>query len=448
MRRWKKQLLASAAEMVFFALSLIPALASEDVAVGNGWEKKEYTGEEATIRFSWWGDEDRMAATLAVVVAFEEEYPMIHVIPEFSGISGYHELLRVELEQGKAPDLMQIDAKEMESLENANPAWFADWELAGFDFSDYEEAFLQLPVNGSYGEVQLGIPVDLDGSAMIVNEEFSDEIGIDLTEAYSWDDLIEWGLIVREYDDEMYLLCAGTPEIAEYIVTLYAKQLTGKTAFDETEGVLNITEEQLAECFQYVAKLYENEVVPSVDVSAAYDWNRHQDPGWIDGRYLCSFARISEMDEMLKANEEVGWLFGLLPMMEEAMDDGWTADCTQVIALSSGCEHPEAAVLFADYLLNHPDSVSTLGLTRGIPASETARTVCEEERILDESVTQASEIALNYAGLTSDGYWSSDDGKNIVTEAIEQIGSGEKTPEEAAAEVMLRLQELIPSVTE
>ena len=57
---------------------------SQSSATGN-------TEEEVTLRFSWWGSDDRHEATLAVIDAFMEEHPNIKIAPEYSSQDGYND---------------------------------------------------------------------------------------------------------------------------------------------------------------------------------------------------------------------------------------------------------------------------------------------------------------------------------------------------------------------
>ena len=52
MRKTTRSILAAMTAAAVAAGSMSIAFASE---AESTWEKKEYTGEDATLRFSWWG---------------------------------------------------------------------------------------------------------------------------------------------------------------------------------------------------------------------------------------------------------------------------------------------------------------------------------------------------------------------------------------------------------
>ena len=74
------------------------------------------SGSEATLRFSWWGGEDRHEATLAVIDQYMQENPGITIEGEYSGWDGYLEKLTTQLAAGTAPDIIQIDYAFLENF--------------------------------------------------------------------------------------------------------------------------------------------------------------------------------------------------------------------------------------------------------------------------------------------------------------------------------------------
>ena len=67
------------------------------------------SGCTQTIRFVWWGNQDRANATNKAIALFEKRNPNIHVQTEFSGYAAYVQKLTTEIAGGAAPDLIQLD---------------------------------------------------------------------------------------------------------------------------------------------------------------------------------------------------------------------------------------------------------------------------------------------------------------------------------------------------
>lgn len=410
----------------------------------SAFSSTSFAEENVTLRFSWWGGDDRLAATLAVIDAFEEKYPNITIEAEYGSSDGYHDKLSTALAGGTAADIVQVDPEIMPTYVDLNPEYFINFDEYNFDFSNFDETFLRSEICGYYDGRQLGIPTGLTSRTLLVNQDLANAIGIDFSQKYDWNDLIEWGKMVRQYDDSLYLLSTNKTYLATFVFWSYAKQLTGKTLFNVDTGELNITEEELAKSFAYIKSLYDNEVIAPASYAANYDGDTLQsDPNWISGKYVATLAFISTMEVMTAANPDPNYSIGELPIMDNALDDGWPATtCPQIIAVTSTCKHPEEAMLFLDYFFNDEDSMSTLACTRSVPPTEKAREICEENGTLNSLVKDASDLALSYTGILPDKYASSQEGKQILIDLIELVGYGEYTPEQAASDAVTQLQRL------
>lgn len=394
-----------------------------------------------TLRFSWWGGDERTAATLEVINQFQEKYPYITVEAEYGSSDGYHDKLSTQLASGTAPDIIQIDPETLPAYVAANQDYFLNYDEYDFDFSKFEEGFLRQRINGYYDGKQFGIPTGIAGPALVVNQEMAEAMEIDLNVPYSWDDLIEYGKAVREKDDSAYFMTANVAYLTNLVFLTYAKQLCGDSLFNVETRELNITQEQMQQVFEYIKALYDNEVVPPASNMAPYENdNLQSDPAWIEGKYVASFAYVSTMNVLTAANEKVEYFAGNLPMLADAKNGGWAANCPQVMCVSATSQNPEEAMMFMDYFFNDPTAMETLGTTRSVPPTSEARTICEEKGIMTPMLAQAGEIAGSYGGTVNDQLISTAEAKQIIFDAVEQVAFGAVTPEQAAEETVAFLQ--------
>ena len=84
----------------FLALLLVLCLALPVVALAE---------DSVTLRFSWWGGDERHAATIAVIEQYEAAHPNVTIEPEYGSSDGYNDKLATQLSGGTAPDIIQID---------------------------------------------------------------------------------------------------------------------------------------------------------------------------------------------------------------------------------------------------------------------------------------------------------------------------------------------------
>lgn len=399
--------------------------------------------EPITLRFAWWGGDERNAATLEVIEQFEALHPNVTIEAEYGGNDGYHDKLATQLASGTAADIVQVDPETFPQYVSTGDYFVNYMDYSNMDLSTFDENYISLEINGRYDGKQLGLPTGISGAGILVNQDLADEIGIDFTQAYTWDDLLEMGRKVREYDDSMYLLCANKEYIVNLIVFNYGKQLCGSTLFDKETGELNITEEQMAELMQYVKKLYDEGVVAPASYQAAYGGdNLQSDANWIAGKYVSALTYISTIDVMVAANDSANYSMSQLPMLSGCTEKGWASNTPQVMAVTKTCEHPEMAVEFMNYFFNNETALATLGATRSVPPTENARKICSENGKLSEVTMEGANIAAAAGGTPNDKISSSEEAKTILFDAVETVGYGATTQEEAASEIIDSLSSL------
>ena len=398
--------------------------------------------EEITLRMSWWGGDERNEATLQVIEQFEAAHPNVTIEAEYGGNDGYHDKLATQLASGTAPDIVQVDP-EIFPTYVATGDYFLDYKDYGIDLSNFEEAYIGIPINGNYDGKQLGLPTGISGAGIMVNKDLADAIGLDFSKTYSWEDLITMGKKVREYDDSMYLLCANKEYIVNLVVFNYAKQLIGATVFDPETKTLNMTEDQLKEIFGYVKRLYDEEVVPPASYQAAYSGdNLQSDTNWIGGKYVAALTYISTIDVMVAANPEAEYVMSELPILDGASEAGWASNTPQVFAITSTCEHPEMAAEFMDYFFNDDQALAALGATRSVPPTEKARKICTENGSLTQVTMEGANIAAAMGGTPNDKISSSEESKTILFDSVETIGYGASSVEDVTKDAISLLSGL------
>ncbi len=433
-----------------FGILLVVAMITTMITGCNNSSQSKQSGNsdnQVTLRFSWWGGDERLAATLAVIEQYEELHPGIKIVAEYGSADGYTDKLATQLAAGTAPDIIQVDPEAFPQFVSGDADYFVDLNEYDFDFSNFEESYYQQRVNGCFDGKQFGIPTGIAGPALIVNQDLANEIGIDFTEQYTWDDLIEWGKKVREYDKSKYLICANKEYIANIILFNYAKQLTGKTLIDDTTKEFTLTEQELKEIYDYIKKLYDNEVIAPASVMAAYEGdNLQSDPNWIAGNYVCSFSYISTIEVMTAANTNANYSVGLLPVMENAKSAGFASNCPQVIGVSKASNHVKEAVEFLDYFFNNEKAMETLGCTRSVPPTKKARTICEENGVLSQLMADSANIAAEYNGIPNDKYSSVQESKQILFDHVEAVGYGAVSVDDAAKDTLELFNNFISSI--
>ncbi len=393
------------------------------------------TGEKVTLRFAWWGGDERNAATQKVIDQFTAAHPEVTIEAEPGSSDGYHDKLATQLASGTAPDIVQVDPERMPTFVNSGD-YFYDLKEYGADTSLFDANYIGLQINGNYDGKQLGLPTGIAGPAIIVNKDLADKFGIDLQKKdITWEDWIEYGKKVHEADPETYLFCANKEYLTNLFVYPLAKQYDG-AVFDEN-GKLVLSQESLTKIFKYIKDLYDNNVIAPASYTASYIADDLQsDANWLAGKYVGALCFISTMDVMAAGYPDGNYVAATLPVMKGAKDGGFASNTPQLLAVTKSCKHPETAAAFLNYFFNDKTAEETLGATRSVPPTEQARKICEENGTLSKVVVDAADIATAIGGTPNDKIASSDEAKTIVYDAVEAVGYGQMTPEDAAADVL------------
>jgi oligogalacturonide transport system substrate-binding protein len=397
-------------------------------------EKKE----PVTLRFMWWGGDERNEATVEVINMFEEKYPWITVEPEFSGSDGYQEKLSTALAGGQAADIIQN-----------GPGWVPEFVSKGdffIDFHEYEDTidlsgFDQeyLKNVGVYNDKLIGLPSGVAIQTLLVNKTLADEIGITFPEELTWENLIELGKQVQEYDSNLYLLNIDSSLMLTHVFRPYYMQLSGRPFIDDETKAMSGDEEMLKETLTYVQSLYENNIVQPAGDSATFKDSTQTNPKWINGEFVCAFTNSSQIDIMTSANPEAEYEILSLPHLADAKDDGFYPAPPQLMNVNKDSEHVEEAVMFLDYFFNDPEAAAVLRDLRSVPPTSTAREVCEEKGLISELVNTAVEYGMNETGTNEMGLTTDSEVESCIRTMIESVMYEESTIDEVISEGMTTL---------
>jgi ABC-type sugar transport system, periplasmic component len=397
-----------------------------------------------TLRFSWWGGDARAEATLKVIKQFQDKYPNITIKPEYGGSEGYNDKISTQLSAGTAPDIIQL-ANNMPAYYKAQGAdYFVDLKKSGFNFSKFEENYLNMRINGNIDGTQVGIPTGVASSAFLYNKDLASKIGIDLKNAKTWDDIIAAGKKVQQYDPNMYLLCMNTNYLVNLVFKPYFTQITGKTFVDESNNSFVMNQENLQKSLQLIQDLYKNKVVAPASYSAAYPGDKLQtDPNWIAGKYVGGLTYISTIEVMTAANKNANYEVGQLPIMKDAKLDGYQSNCPQLMVVNNKSKNAKEAISFLDYFFNDKTAMETLNVQRSVPPTAEARALLADKGLMNPLLQQSADIAMKYKGVTGDRFSDNSEGLAIFEQAVESIGYGASDPAKAAANILSLFKNIV-----
>lgn len=369
------------------------AAASSTAAAASVDSKSASEYDNCTIRFDWWGGDTRHKATQAAVDAFMKKYPGINVEVNFGAWTDWETARALEYQSGTGSDLTQI-----------NYSWITDYDADGSTFLDlntesnvidltqYDSALLKT-CNDTKNQLA-GVPIAVTGRTFYWNKTTFEKAGIKTPTTI--DELIAAGNTFKEkLGDDYYPLTLGEYDRALFM-SFYLQAQTGEPIIDES-GKLTVTQDQLKDGMDFIQKLEDNHVIPSL-ATLAGDGNvtTNENPKFIDGHYAGVFEwdsapakyikNLAEGQELVVGSELKG-------LGDKAT--GVSSKVSMLFAITKTSEHPHEAAMLLNYLINDSEGVSILGSERGIPASKAAYETLNSAGKIDKTVAAAHKAVLD-----------------------------------------------------
>ena len=111
-KMWMSLCMAALASVSLTACGQEAGTAQTENTAGTETEKPA-EAEEVTLRFSWWGSEDRHEATIKAIERYMELNSEISIEYEYMGFDTYYEKLLTQLSGGTQPDICSVFSGSM-----------------------------------------------------------------------------------------------------------------------------------------------------------------------------------------------------------------------------------------------------------------------------------------------------------------------------------------------
>lgn len=425
------------------SLSLVAIMGLSLVACGGKTEKPAETPsattekpvaseEPVTIRFSWWGGDERHEATLAAIKEFEAEHPNIKVEAEYGGWSGWQEKITTQLVGGQEADLMQINWNWLYLFSADGQGFYDISKLSDhINLDNYSEDLLNsMTVNG----VLNGIPISTTGRILAYNKAVYDKAGVAIPTSFA--DLYAAADTFNEKLGEGYYPLAGDRYTWTLLWKYYLEQKYGKEWI--VDNKLNYTEEELADGYNFMLDLEDKGVIPGLKAIAAGGAADavENDPKWIDGHYAGTYdwdSAISKWQDSLAEGELV---LGEFPS-DVGEHKSATTKISQAFAISKNTKHPVEAAMLLSYLVESETGVKTLGTSRGIVSNKVGAEILEKEGLLSGLSYEGNKAVQAVAGFGLDPNFESTELRDDLYKALAvEVSYRETTPEDAAKKVI------------
>ncbi|NGN69025.1 extracellular solute-binding protein [Streptomyces sp. A7024] len=313
------------------------------------------SGGTVTIRYAWWGAEDRAKRINKSIALFEKKHPKIKVKTDFQPYLDFWKKFNTQASGGNAPDVFQnaigflrkYDARNV-LLDLTAQAKAGELRTEGF------RAGLE-----KFGEVDgklLGVPVGSNSMALVIDKKVHDKAGISPELGWTWDDYYK---SLRRIRDTQKTAGNGGMHGIMYLYDPYLRQ-QGKAFF--TEKGLGFTESDLVEWWEeglagvksglFADPKKVNQIKPkspTADGLAAgeFTWDNFAVRYTAEGDSAYDLAPIPTSD-----GKKTGQYLGSL------MLSGYKRT-----------QHPKEVATFIDFMVHDPEVARIMGYDRGVPAT-------------------------------------------------------------------------------
>ncbi|MCR4944401.1 MAG: ABC transporter substrate-binding protein, partial [Clostridium sp.] len=364
-----------------------------------------------TIKFSWWGTEDRYERTMKVIKLFEEKNPDIKIKPEYGEWTGFAKRMKMKILGNDEADVMQLNYDWLTTYSKDGTGFYDINKVSDeIDLSNFSEDYL------SYGRkngVLNAIPISTNGKIMFYNKQIVEE------NISTWDDLIN-----SAPKDGTYIVSTGEFDLWSMCMA-YEQGKTGK-AFISSDGSLGFAKEDIVDLLSFYKTLVDKKIVPltlAKDGNGEFDKNNAGiSVGWTNDA-----QKVSK--NMNKFNTEIE--VSAFPSVPGQKPITYVKP-TSLYAISKNTEHAKEAARFMNFMLNDTEAAEILGLDRGVPASKASYNTLKDKGILEGVQYDANSIITDTNEVLLSPYYENTQIKNICYEAIEEITYGKSSPQDCA----------------
>ncbi|MEV0823073.1 ABC transporter substrate-binding protein [Nonomuraea rubra] len=418
------------------ALAVAAALALSACGTGGGSAGQELSKDPVTLRFTWWGADERHKRTQQVIDLFRKKYPNITVKGEFKDWNGYWESLATTVAANDAPDIIQMDELYLSSYAERGALLDLGTATKHLKTADFDKTALD---TGVVKGKQYALPVGLATYSIVANTDLLDQLKIKLPDdgTWSWDDFKKVGDEVSKAGGgkitgvQSFGFDAGS-------LNIWARQ-HGAALFDDA-GKVVVPEDVLAGYWTYIRDLAKTGVAPAPSVTIERAGGSLDQSGTATNASALGTWWNTQLPSLATASGQKLKLLKL-PGESQASSPAAYFKPSMYWSISSRSKHPAEAALFVDFLANSQEAADVMLTDRGIPANTKLRAAIAPK--LGEYDKAAAEyldsvkVGTTAPRVTPNGASTIE---AIIKRHTEEVLFDRQTPEQAAKSFITELQ--------
>lgn len=200
----------------------------------------------------------------------------------------------------------------------------------------------------------------------------------------------------------------------------------------------------MTEAFKYLNDLFEVGAIEPFSQSAPYEGKPDQNPMWLNGQ-TGMLWNWSSIYAGVKANIK-NLSLALPPIDPNAKQTGIVVRPSQLIAINKDSKNIDEAAKFLNWFFTDTDAIKTLKDVRGVPATADARKILSENNLLDSTLTDNANQAMEKMVPPENGISGNQELEKINTDIIQELAYKKITPEQAADELINTYKQKLPEL--
>ncbi|MGW0735259.1 ABC transporter substrate-binding protein [Streptomyces sp. NPDC002851] len=337
-----------------------------------------------TIRYSWWGADDRAKRINESIKLFEKKHPKIKVKTDFQPYLDFWKKFNTQASGGNPPDVFQNAIGFLRKYDAKNVLLDLNQQVEAGNLSmDNFRAGLE-----KFGVVDgklLGVPVGSNSMALVIDKPVYTRAGITPEQGWTWDDFDAALKKIRDRtgragDSGMYGVM--------YLYDLYLRQ-HGKAFF--TEQGLGFSEADLTTWWtkaradtraglvadtKKVVQAKPKSAVTAELAAGEFTWDNFTNRYSAEGKSEYGLMPIPTTD-----GKKTGQYLGSL-----------------MLSASKRTQHPKEVAQFIDFMVHDPEVGKIMGYDRGVPATTEQDEAYKPTNPVDQEIS-AYEKSLVDAGV-------------------------------------------------
>lgn len=372
-------------------------------------------GDDKTIRMTWWGGDARNTAYLKSIELFKKANAGVTITPQYGGYDGYFDKFNTEVAGGKPADLVQMDTALFKGYVEKGVLLPLDQHLAPSSLPLYKPLIEAGTVDGKFYGVSSGTGAALATFDKTVLDKLKVEPPAD---TWTWDDMAAKAKeIAKAMGSGKYGIADSGGDDENFVVFLRQR----KKDLYTPDGKLGFVAADLEEWWTYWEELRKSGAcVPSKISTEA----RADDSALPILSGLAPLTLGTGLEVKLPPLTKNELHFVPAPTGQGGVEGNYLS-AGVLLTVTKTSKAAALAAKLAGWFATDPETIRTMGITRGIPPSETAA----------KELTPTLDAAQKRAVETT----------SLVAERVEKAGLGNRVAAPAAGgeikELMVRFND-------